>query len=245
MKLVDQHYSFGINKNPPKAGKGSSKAWSNPLEFSLPNAPNMIIACMYGVDKSTERAYVYRRFTTTTTTVRDGDSCDVGGNVATTIDKESCPSVNNSNTTIITNATHLEIDDDASEGRYTYGVNTKNGDGTIPIESLGLMCSSTKLWNGKTNYNPSGMKTVIKEYKHDQYKNMDMNYPLNAAMQGGPESSDHVAILGNHELISDILNIVTQKGQMKKNIRKDIPDERIISNLLEIQKNVDINVDNL
>lgn len=60
MKLVDEFYSFDIVATPLAAGRSSSKHWSNPLATALPLAPNMAIVCMYGVNKPTERAYVYR-----------------------------------------------------------------------------------------------------------------------------------------------------------------------------------------
>lgn len=61
MGLVDSHYSFGLSRNfsDPKYLE-DDRYWTNPLESPLPNAPHMKIYCMYGVGKTTERAYAYQ-----------------------------------------------------------------------------------------------------------------------------------------------------------------------------------------
>ena len=45
-----------------------------------------------------------------------------------------------------------------------YGVQKTDGDGTVPLISMGLMCRNG--WRGKTKLNPSGMRVVTKEYSH-------------------------------------------------------------------------------
>ena len=44
------------------------------------------------------------------------------------------------------------------------GVHLSDGDGTVPLISLGLMCR--KGWAPGSPLNPSGMRVVTREYKH-------------------------------------------------------------------------------
>jgi len=173
MALVDDHYSFGYEAKPPKAGTSHSKHWSNPLTTQLPYAPNMAIACLYGVGKPTERSYAFKF-----------------------------------------NSSDLEIDHTNNQGSFGAGVGCEDGDGTVPLESLGFVCQSEKIWKGKTEHNPSGMKVKTKEYRHAKYNKLDMggSSPMSAFIQGGPSSADHVDILGNYLLIGDLLDIVTKEG---------------------------------
>ncbi|KAE8690437.1 putative phospholipid:diacylglycerol acyltransferase 2 [Hibiscus syriacus] len=54
------HFSYGIADNLDDPQYKHYKYWSNPLETTLPNAPDMEIFSMYGVGLPTERAYVYK-----------------------------------------------------------------------------------------------------------------------------------------------------------------------------------------
>lgn len=60
-KRVRENYSYGITYSKKELIKNNDdhSKWSNPLEASLPNAPDMKIYCFYGVGKPTERAYKY------------------------------------------------------------------------------------------------------------------------------------------------------------------------------------------
>ncbi|CCK69812.1 phospholipid:diacylglycerol acyltransferase KNAG_0D00600 [Huiozyma naganishii CBS 8797] len=60
-RIRDQ-YTFGYSKTKGelKKNKKHHRHWSNPLEVALPNAPDMKIYCIYGVNNPTERAYVYK-----------------------------------------------------------------------------------------------------------------------------------------------------------------------------------------
>ncbi|KAJ7955950.1 Phospholipid:diacylglycerol acyltransferase 1 [Quillaja saponaria] len=60
MKRGDAHFSYGIADNLDDPKYKHYKYWSNPLETTLPNAPDMEIYSMYGVGIPTERAYVYK-----------------------------------------------------------------------------------------------------------------------------------------------------------------------------------------
>lgn len=58
---VREHYSFGVatTKEELEINNHDHSKWSNPLEASLPNAPEMKYFCFYGVGNPTERAYSY------------------------------------------------------------------------------------------------------------------------------------------------------------------------------------------
>ncbi|CAJ2654582.1 unnamed protein product [Trifolium pratense] len=58
MKRADAHFSHGIADNLDDPKYTHYKYWSNPLETKLPDAPNMEVYCLYGVEISTERSYV-------------------------------------------------------------------------------------------------------------------------------------------------------------------------------------------
>ncbi|QHO07655.1 Phospholipid:diacylglycerol acyltransferase [Arachis hypogaea] len=80
---------------------------------------------------------------------------------------------------------------------YGVGIPTANGDETIPVLSPGFMCA--KGWWGKTRFNPSGIRTFIREYEHTA--------PANLLKGRGTHSSAHVDILGNFTLIEDIIRV--------------------------------------
>lgn len=63
-------YSRGVAHTAAEVAENEAdpRKWLNPLETSLPNAPNLRIYCFYGVGKPTERAYYYRAPDQPTTT---------------------------------------------------------------------------------------------------------------------------------------------------------------------------------
>mmetsp|Transcript_28528 Transcript_28528/g.88281 ORF Transcript_28528/g.88281 Transcript_28528/m.88281 type:complete len:566 (-) Transcript_28528:14-1711(-) len=79
------------------------------------------------------------------------------------------------------------------------GVDTGDGDGTVPLESLGVPCA---LWRDARfkPFNPAGATTIIREHRDD---------PDRFAPRGGPATSKHVEILGNFHVIFEILKIAT------------------------------------
>ncbi|XP_042448072.1 phospholipid:diacylglycerol acyltransferase 1-like [Zingiber officinale] len=77
------------------------------------------------------------------------------------------------------------------------GVYLVNGDETVPVLSAGYMCA--KGWRGKTRFNPSGMKTYVREYDHAP--------PANLLEGRGTQSGAHVDIMGNFALIEDIIRV--------------------------------------
>ncbi|KAI3754157.1 hypothetical protein L1987_53935 [Smallanthus sonchifolius] len=77
------------------------------------------------------------------------------------------------------------------------GVFSVDGDETVPTLSAGFMCA--KGWRGKTRFNPSGIKTYIREYNHAP--------PVTLLDGRGTQSGAHVDIMGNFALIEDIIRV--------------------------------------
>ncbi|KAG9157435.1 hypothetical protein Leryth_010275 [Lithospermum erythrorhizon] len=94
----------------------------------------------------------------------------------------------------------FQIDNSAEGGDESClkgGVYSVDGDETVPVLSAGFMCA--KGWRGKTRFNPSGMRTYIREYNHA---------PPSTLLEGrGTQSGAHVDIMGNFALIEDILRV--------------------------------------
>ncbi|XP_027126084.1 phospholipid:diacylglycerol acyltransferase 1-like [Coffea arabica] len=89
-------------------------------------------------------------------------------------------------------------DEDDKDKCLKDGVFTVDGDETVPALSAGYMCA--KGWRGKTRFNPSGIKTYVREYDHAP--------PSNLLLEGrGTESGAHVDIMGNFALIEDIIRV--------------------------------------
>ncbi|KAF5776166.1 putative transferase [Helianthus annuus] len=83
------------------------------------------------------------------------------------------------------------------QGCLRSGVYSVDGDETVPVLSAGFMCA--KGWRGKTRFNPSGIKTYVKEYNHA---------PPATLLEGrGTQSGNHVDIMGNFALIEDIIRV--------------------------------------
>merc|ERR1711971_1075764 len=79
------------------------------------------------------------------------------------------------------------------------GFHFGDGDYSCPVHSLGLMC--LKGWRNERR-NPARTPCVLKEY---------LNKPTTTigAIRGGPSSGDHIDLLGNEELLSDVLTIAS------------------------------------
>jgi len=85
-----------------------------------------------------------------------------------------------------------------------------DGDGTVPLVSLGYMC--VEGWRKGHKLNPGGIEVTTREYMHE---------PATLSLRGGPRAADHVNVLGNQELIGDILRIASGK-EVGERIRSPI-----------------------
>ncbi|RDW68019.1 putative LRO1 [Coleophoma cylindrospora] len=81
-----------------------------------------------------------------------------------------------------------------------HGVILGEGDGTVNLLSLGYMCN--KGWN-MHRYNPAGVKITVLEMPHE---------PDRFSPRGGPNTGDHVDILGRQSLNDLILRIAAGHG---------------------------------
>lgn len=104
-----------------------------------------------------------------------------------------------------------------------HGVVMGEGDGTVSLLSTGYMCS--KGWRMK-RYNPAGVQLKTVEMPHE---------PDRFSPRGGPNTGDHVDILGRSSLNDLILRIAGGKG--------DLIEERIVSDILQYADKVDIHDD--
>ncbi|KAI8981565.1 Lecithin:cholesterol acyltransferase-domain-containing protein [Pilobolus umbonatus] len=221
-QMLNSNYSLGISmsKKQLEMNNKNPKKWSNPLESQLPIAPSMKIFCMYGIGLPTERSYYYTR-------EKDEPAVMIANDIPVYL-----------NTTEINEGVLLQgivkedrVDSELVQSPLVYidagmndpttnvesGVRFTNGDGTVPLLSLGFMCAPSGGWRKYGDlYNPGHSPVQIKEYVHEQSESK-------LDVRGGCKTGDHVDILGNWEMTLDILQIVSNKGY---NVT-----ERILSNI--------------
>ncbi|KAL8122890.1 hypothetical protein AgCh_011027 [Apium graveolens] len=120
----------------------------------------------------------------------------------------------------------IDTSADRVDSCLTDGVFTVDGDETVPALSAGFMCA--KGWRGKTRFNPSGIKTYIREYNHA---------PPATFLEGrGTQSGAHVDIMGNFALIEDILRVAA--GATGEELGGDI----IYSDILKWSEKINLNL---
>ena len=88
-------------------------------------------------------------------------------------------------------------------GSVDHGVVFGEGDGTVNLLSTGYMCA--KGWKNIKRYNPAGVKVTTFEMPHE---------PDRFSPRGGPNTGDHVDILGRSSLNDLILRIAGGKGHL-------------------------------
>lgn len=175
----------------------------DPMNDPLPNAPGMKMFCAYGVDKPVERAYLYLKQT-------DPETINKTTQAEEASREEGVP-LQWSIATEISNATTF----------LDSGVRKGNGDGTVPIISLGVHCR--KGWKTK-RLNPGGIQIKTRELPHRPV-------PMYQDPRGGPSTSDHVDVLGNHGLLDLILHVASGNG--------DKIEDDIVSDIDKIAEQID------
>ncbi|KAF8866329.1 LACT-domain-containing protein [Acephala macrosclerotiorum] len=95
---------------------------------------------------------------------------------------------------------NITIDTSLTQGNVDHGVILGEGDGTVNLLSVGYMCN--KGWN-MHRYNPAGAKIKVFEMPHE---------PDRFSPRGGPNTGDHVDILGRSSLNDLILRVAAGKG---------------------------------
>ena len=217
---MKERYSFGFNPRPKPTGFADPKTWTNPLETQLPYAPEMSVVCLYGTGIPTERGYAYHMHATS-----DTDEALVRGFVT---------------------RQPIKVDQSRSDGYYNGGVHYVDGDGSVPLLSLGFMCS--RGWPESHAHNPIAPENfIVKEYPHNPNAQINIRDP-HSLLQGGLYSGDHVNILRNHDLLEDLVRMLTQQQQEPQSPSNQsspqepqaqwLPEQRIVSRLDEISRNV-------
>jgi len=276
--ILEEAFSFGIASEKNLTNKDSDyhklpKYWTNPLESQLPNAPKYKIYSLYGVGKSTERAYYYQ-----TSSASSAESTVFGSaslralykalgysqsqipiqkpvdsevedyqdpedySEKTETDNLDHPenSENSETDNLDTPENKNNISRDSEEGAPTtrfvidktvndprllleFGVQNAEGDGTIPLLSLGYMC--VEGWVKHKRFNPWNVTCINREYQH-------IPLSLLQDIRGGPYTADHVDIMGNYHLNEDVIRIVSGK--------QEEVEERILSPIREFSAKVKI-----
>eukprot|EP00457_Paulinella_chromatophora_P002733 gb/GEZN01002738.1/.p1 GENE.gb/GEZN01002738.1/~~gb/GEZN01002738.1/.p1 ORF type:complete len:679 (-),score=69.29 gb/GEZN01002738.1/:229-2265(-) len=175
-------------------------SWANPLRTSLPFAPSLTLACLYGVGVPTERAYVVSE---EAATEQPFEELPEGDRVPFLIDRNA---------------------NDAA-ANLSRGVYNSDGDGTVPLVSLGYMCA--RGWRGKQS-NPGRSRLLTREY-------LDEPTLMDDLFRGNTKSSNHMDILGNYEVIADIITLASGSGDTLK--------DRIVSEIERIAEAVDARLD--
>jgi phospholipid:diacylglycerol acyltransferase len=111
------------------------------------------------------------------------------------------------------------------EADVEHGIRYADGDGSVPLVSLGYICADA--WQRKSSgLNPSGAKVYTREYKHRS------EFLVDDPMRSGTHSGDHVDILGNVDMLSDLMRIVSDFEIDKVN------ENHIVSEIAEIAKQI-------
>ena len=118
---------------------------------------------------------------------------------------------------------NVTIDTSYSNGEADRGVVMGEGDGTVNLLSTGYMCH--KGWHIK-RYNPSGVQIKVVEMLHE---------PDRFSPRGGPNTGDHVDILGRSSLNDLILRVAGGKGSLI--------EETTVSNIKEYAERVRVPVE--
>lgn len=207
--LLDFLVEYGSGLGPDTVGskfhsqhgtdKDKSRSWYDVTRSPLPDAPSMRIFCLYGTGLPTERAFYYKR---NWEEQADPKSQRILSEPAAVIDP---------------------INDD--ETHVKYGIRYTDGDGSVPLLSLGYICADA--WTrSDSGLNPSNAKVYTREYLHKA------EFCVDDPMRSGPQSADHVDVLGNNAMMNDFLRIVT--GFENEEVEEDL----IVSNIREIAKKI-------
>jgi hypothetical protein len=106
-----------------------------------------------------------------------------------------------------------------------HGIRYSDGDGSVPLLSLGYVCVDAWKRDG-SGLNPSKSKVFTREYLHQS------QFSADDPMRGGPLASDHVGILGNVDMMEDIIKVVTDFQA------KEVTQDRIVSDIAQIAAHV-------
>lgn len=112
----------------------------------------------------------------------------------------------------VTKDNQLKLNTNINNKNTRNGVIVCDGDGTVPVFSCGYM--HYRGWKRK-NLNPAGIITVVREYEN--------KFNIRKGLRGGPKTSEHVDILGNHSLMKDVMKICCgEEEEIKDNVISDL-----------------------
>ncbi|GFZ46798.1 Phospholipid:diacylglycerol acyltransferase [Saitozyma sp. JCM 24511] len=210
-RMIETNYSYGFESDPEQLANnnGDHRKWTNPLEVQLPIAPSMKIYCLYGHGKETERSYwyvqgEYEQDESRSDAENDEAFCDAS-DPTNNCDNSTFPRTPLDFPLARKQWIDAEVTVKGSIPEVRSGVKFGDGDGTIPVISLGSMC--VKGWKGKTKWNPAGIEVITQEYKHS---------PESLDLRGGALTADHVDILGSTPLNAAILKVAAGRGDLVK-----------------------------
>lgn len=225
---IESIFSFDSRKGwrERKSSVNKRKHWHDPVASPLPYAPSLKMYCLYGTGLPTERSYFYEL------------SCDklsaskmVDVDPTCIVDPESNSPQECSNGTASEKEPpespfYIDVAAKNEMRNITNGVRFSDGDGSVPLLSLGYMCQ--KFAEPRSKHNPSGIKVFTRERLHTP--GMSLTDPG----RGGPLSGEHVDILGNVGVIEDVVRIATGLD-VEETVDMDI----IVSDLKNIVKKFD------
>lgn len=196
------------------------KHWHDPVATPLPRAPTLKIYCLYGVGIPTERAYYYKvacdKLDATGATNKTCPNLEGDSERSNSLEEEEPPDA----------PIHIDTAVTDVPQNILYGVRYSDGDTSVPLLSLGYMCQ--KWSEPKSPHNPSGIKVITRERKHEAGNS------LSDPGRGGPLSGEHVDILGNVGVIEDVVRIATGFE-----VEEKVDEEIIVSDLKRIIKEID------
>lgn len=232
-KIIQETYSDGGIASPSDIAKNDQdpRTWTNPLQARLPHAPNTKMYCFYGHGKETERGYLYEPVLKSQwpESLRNNSNEDTLNRLVRSSDKNEM-------------FIRMKLKLDAADPKYALrtGIYHVDGDGTVPTLSNGFMCAHA--WKEYSHLNPSNITVVTREYLHEPRSGL-------GSLRGGPKTSDHVDILGNHQMTFDILKIVsgfsregsiTTPGGEVYDLGE--VEEKIASNIREMSQKINLRI---
>lgn len=118
------------------------------------------------------------------------------------------------------------LDDEHADaaGVGDHGVIEGDGDGTVPLVSLGYPCAS--LWRRRA-YNPANVTVRTREFLHR---------PAALDPRGGAGTADHVDIMGNNELIATVIALLASNETGRATT---LPPETVTSDIADLARAID------
>ncbi|CAD2220430.1 phospholipid:diacylglycerol acyltransferase [Angomonas deanei] len=219
---------------------------------SLPQAPNMTVVCLYGVNKPVEIGYHISEQVNwewhdgTENNDRQNKMWVTNSSYSTAYEnvreiyarhappRQTEPSLSqqaqhyknkNQSSNPDFFPTQKEVIVDYSNFSVLQGVRLGNGDGTVPLSSLGYMCRAPNGWQKNVG------RVVTMEFNHQ----LNMS---NINLRGGVHSGDHVDVLGNFDMLETILKIaagvdrIAVQEDAEKQKKEESEEEKKIRNVI-------------